>query len=177
MEYEGDGWLGYDWRFRQLVAATPTTTWARIEPTLLNMVFAGNTRTTRCKYFFGQSHSEQKCELPPTQGQGTKIQLRSASGSLPQSFQVYQHLISNEWNYNPAPQCPIPRCCYKHICLPCSQNPTFTDKAHKAMFCTNYPLQSASHTINPSSGQVSTSISEGQVGLVLTQTFNYPGPN
>ena len=27
MEYEGDSWLGYDRRFRQMVAATPGATW------------------------------------------------------------------------------------------------------------------------------------------------------
>jgi len=37
MEYEGDSWLGYDRWFRQMVAATPGTTWAKIEPTRWNM--------------------------------------------------------------------------------------------------------------------------------------------
>ena len=36
-EYEEDSWLGYDSRFRQMVAATPGTTWAKIEPTRWNM--------------------------------------------------------------------------------------------------------------------------------------------
>ena len=31
MEYEGDGWLGYDRRFRQNAAASPDAIWARIE--------------------------------------------------------------------------------------------------------------------------------------------------
>ena len=31
MEHEGDGWLGYDCRFRQMAAAVPTTVWAKIE--------------------------------------------------------------------------------------------------------------------------------------------------
>ena len=34
MEHEGDGWLGYDHRFRQVAAAVLSTTRARIEPTL-----------------------------------------------------------------------------------------------------------------------------------------------
>jgi len=37
MEYKEDSWLGYDRRFRQMVAATPGTTWAKIEPTRWNM--------------------------------------------------------------------------------------------------------------------------------------------
>ncbi len=32
MEYDGDGWLGYDRRFRQRAAADTTTVWARIDP-------------------------------------------------------------------------------------------------------------------------------------------------
>ena len=39
MEYEGDGWLGYDRQFRQNAAASPDATWARIDPTLWNMAF------------------------------------------------------------------------------------------------------------------------------------------
>ena len=48
MEHEGDRWLGYDCRFRQMAAAVPTTTWAKIEPTLWNMAFAGKARSVRC---------------------------------------------------------------------------------------------------------------------------------
>ena len=41
MKREGDGWLGYDHHFRQMAAAVSTTAWAKTEPTLWNMAFAG----------------------------------------------------------------------------------------------------------------------------------------
>ena len=41
IEYEGDGWLGYDHRFRQNAAASPDAIWARIDPTLWDMAFIG----------------------------------------------------------------------------------------------------------------------------------------
>lgn len=65
MEYEGDGWLGYDRRFRQRAAATPETVWARIEPTLWNMAFAGKARAARCKHCFSLTHPADDCEWAP----------------------------------------------------------------------------------------------------------------
>ena len=44
MEYEGETWLCYDRRFRQMAAATPDTPWAKIDATLRNMVFTGHAR-------------------------------------------------------------------------------------------------------------------------------------
>ena len=46
MEYESDGWLSYDCRFRQNAAPSPDTTWARIDPTLWNMAFVGQAKVT-----------------------------------------------------------------------------------------------------------------------------------
>ena len=39
MEYGSDSWLGYDQRFRQMAAASPSTVWAKIDPILWNMTF------------------------------------------------------------------------------------------------------------------------------------------
>ena len=144
MEHEGDGWLGYDRHFRQVAAAVPSTTWARIEPTLWSMAFAGKTRSTRCKYCFSLSHSEQHCELAPVQQEAnvTLTRLDSGSSAMQSSRQCP---ICNKWNYNPSP-----RCRHRHICIPCSCNPSIVDKAHKAMFCPNYPVQAPTHSTIPS---------------------------
>ena len=170
MEYEGDGWLGYDRRFRQMAAAVPTTTWARIEPTLWNMAFAGKARAARCKYCFSLSHSEQQCELAPVEGQATDFQPKASSTQL---SQARQRPICNEWNYNPAPRCPIPRCRYRHICLPCSRNPAILDKGHKAIFCPNYPTQTPSHAITPGLGQVFPQAPHAQPGPVFSSSQAY----
>ena len=66
MEYEGDGWLGYDRRFRQTAAATPDITWAKIEPTLWNKAFAGQASSSRCKYCFSLTHRSEECDWAPT---------------------------------------------------------------------------------------------------------------
>ena len=34
MEYKGDCWAGYDWRFRQQAASHPSTTWSTNDSTL-----------------------------------------------------------------------------------------------------------------------------------------------
>ena len=43
-EYEGDTWLGYDRRFRQMAAAKLGCKWATVDPTLWNMAFTGHAR-------------------------------------------------------------------------------------------------------------------------------------
>ena len=48
MEYERDGWLGYDRRFRQNAAASPDAIWARIDLTLRNMAFVSQAKVSRC---------------------------------------------------------------------------------------------------------------------------------
>ena len=132
--------------FRQMAAAVPTTTWAKIEPKLWNMAFAGKAISVHCKYCFGLSYSEQHCELAPAQKQTTDPQTKVVSASSTQSTQSRPCPICNEWNYNPAPHCPIPRCRYRHICIPCSRNPKIMDKGHKVMYCPNLPAQSLSNT-------------------------------
>ena len=140
MEYEGNGWLGYDRRFRLMAAAVPGTIWAKIEPTIWSMAFAWKGRTSRCKYCFSLSHSDQHCELSQNLQQTSDTRSSLATSSM-QSSRTRPSPICNEWNYNPAPRCPIPRCRYRHICIPCSRNPRIADKGHKAMFCPNFPVQ------------------------------------
>ena len=177
MEHEGDGWLGYDRRFRQMATAVPATTWAKIEPTLWNMAFAGKARSIRCKYCFGLSHSEQQCELAPAQKQSTDAQAKSVSvTSSTQSTQNRQRPICNEWNYNPAQRCPIPRCRYRHICIPCSRNPKVMEKGHKAMYCPNFPVQSSSNVTTSSGIHLPPQAFPTQHGSAFPQVYNnHPG--
>ena len=51
-EYEGDCWLRYDRRFRQQAAATTSTTWSIVDPTLWNLVFSGQAGTLRFSHCF-----------------------------------------------------------------------------------------------------------------------------
>ena len=132
MEYDGDGWLGYDRRFRQRAAANPDTTWARIDPTLWNIAFAGQARATRCRYCFSLTHQAEECEwAPPASKAG---QTPAASSSKPPNERRIQ--ICYEWNHNPDPICPYPACKYLHICLYCGRDRIpGSQKDHKAMYC------------------------------------------
>jgi len=40
-DYEGDSWLGYDRRFRQQMAASPSNSWASTDSSLWNQFFSG----------------------------------------------------------------------------------------------------------------------------------------
>ena len=63
MEYGSKAWLGYDRRFRQTAAASSSTQWAKIDPTLWNMAFTEQAKAHHCKYCFSLTHqsSEGKC--------------------------------------------------------------------------------------------------------------------
>ena len=70
-EYQGDCWLGYDRRFRQQAAATPTR-WAVVDPALWNLAFSSQAGTSRCCYCFSLSHCSSDCKiLLNTQGDST----------------------------------------------------------------------------------------------------------
>ena len=61
MEYNCEAWLGYNRRFRQDAAASPTTVWAKIDPTLWNKAFTGQARGQRCQYCFFLTHKSEDC--------------------------------------------------------------------------------------------------------------------
>ena len=52
MEYQGEGWLGYDRWFQQMAAASHDVPMAKIDPTLWNKAFTGQAQADRCKYCF-----------------------------------------------------------------------------------------------------------------------------
>ena len=130
MENDGDGWLGYDRRFRQTAAATPDIPWARIDSTLWNKAFAGHARANRCKYCFSLTHAEEDCDwapTPPTVATNAKKNRATPERRARQ--------VCYEWNHNPSPTCPFPNCRYQHICWYCSRDPDAASAEHKAMFC------------------------------------------
>ena len=63
MQYAGDGWMGYDWRFRQTAATKPHVTWA-----FWNFAFSGKARSMHCKFCFSITHTSTECEWAPDQG-------------------------------------------------------------------------------------------------------------
>ena len=137
MEYEGDGWLGHDRRFRQNTAASPDAIWARIDPTLWNMAFIGQAKVSRCKHCFSLTHTAADCKwapspstalVPPTSLTAKQCTSRPMSSSRPSK-------ICYEWNHSPSPTCPFPAYKYQHICWYYSKDPQAADISHKAMSC------------------------------------------
>ena len=128
MEYEGDGWLGYDRRFRQNAAASLDTTWARIDPTLWNMAFVGQAKVSRCKHCFSLTHTATDCNWAPSPSTPKPYTPRPTGSSRPSK-------ICYEWNHSPSQTCPFPACRYQHICWYCSKDPQATDISLKAMHC------------------------------------------
>ena len=143
-----------------MAAALPSTTWAKIEPTLWRITLVGRVRTTHYKYCFSFSHSKQHCELSPAllQTKDTQTKSNSIHSYSNQVLPSWQRHICNDWNYNPAQCCLIIRCCYRHIYLQCSRNSRIIDKSHKVMFCYNFPGQTPTHTAIPSLVQPSSQL-------------------
>lgn len=145
MEYEGDGWLGYDRRFRQNAAASPDATWARIDPTLWNMAFVGQAKVSRCKHCFSLTHAAADCNWAPSPSTSqTSKQPTSRPMSAPRPPK-----ICYEWNHSPSPTCPFPACKYQHVCWYCSKDPQAADISHKAMFCQRRRPPRHTSTVQP----------------------------
>ena len=64
-EYRGDSWIEYDRRFHLSAAANGTKVWACINPTLWNLAFTGNAKTSRCTHCFSLIHTSSDCEWAP----------------------------------------------------------------------------------------------------------------
>ena len=153
MEYEGDGWLGYDCRFRQTAAATPDITWAKIKPTLWNKAFAGQASSSRCKYCFSLTHMLDECDWAPTSvtARGSKQRSSGFDG------RPWPPQVCYKWNHNPSPTCPFPNCKYQHICWYCSRDLMAVKKDHETMLCQMRKRQEAQGAAMPSQPMASTS--------------------
>ena len=89
VQYAGDGWIGYDRRFRQIAATKLHVTWAQIDTTLWNIAFSGKARLVRCKFCFSIMHTPQnvsghqtKSLLPQEVSPSSKLQLNQCSPTL-----------------------------------------------------------------------------------------------
>lgn len=137
MEYKGNCWMGYDRRFRQICASQPGRHWDAIHPTLWNLAFAGQAKTTRCMHCFSLSHRSGDCELAPSnKSQHFNHLLSSDQGSQ-------RRQLCFQWNETPSVTCPYPNCKFEHVCYICAYDPKVTDISHKAMYC---PKRRALHT-------------------------------
>ena len=134
MEYVGDGWLGYDRRFRQRAAANPDTIWARLDPTLWNIAFAGQARASRCKYCFSLTHLTEECDWapPPPKNPQHPGPAQKAGTNRPRSRDTP---VCFQWNHTPNPNCVYAGCKYWHTCLFCHNDPSVANKEHEAIFC------------------------------------------
>ena len=119
MEYNCEAWLGYDRCFWQNVAASPGTAWAKIDTTLWNKAFTGQTCAQRCQYYFCLKHKSEDCDwadsASPSQ---TSKSVASATSTKP-AAPPRSTRICYAWNHSPDAVCPFPNCAYQHICLYC----------------------------------------------------------
>ena len=118
LEYQDDGWMAYDRRFRQRTAATQP--WAHIDTTLWNLAFSGKGRAAHCQHCCSLSHASSKCDWAPDP---PPLMLLPGQQKLSS--------ICRAWNNNPRQECPFSNCIYRHICFYCRSD------AHKGVFCPN----------------------------------------
>ena len=128
LEYQGDGWMGYDRQFWLRAAANPTLTWANIY-TLWSLAFAGQASASHCCHCFCLSHTTDQCNWAPNPQPFKSLHTTTHQYRQEQQKQQHSPPICKAWNNDPRPLCPIPHCSYKHICGHC-----FSD-THKGYFC------------------------------------------
>ena len=147
MQYAGDGWMGYDRRFRQIAATKPHAPWAQIDTTLWNLAFSGKARSVRCKFCFSITHTSTECELAPDQGSnssGTQSQHQaSVQPVTPYPVSSRRRRICMLYNYDSTPGCSFPNCKFEHICFLCADDPRAIEKGHKAVMCPHHSTPSS----------------------------------
>ena len=90
MEYDCETWLGYNCLFRENVAASANTIWAKIDATLWNKAFTEHARAQRCQYCFSLTHKSEDCDCPQPlrhPGQHQRCQLQ-----CPMSLHLLNHI-------------------------------------------------------------------------------------
>ena len=95
-DYEGDSWLGYDRRFRQQVAASPSNSWARTDSSLWNQFFSGRAHTICCSHCFSHSHPLPACSLVHNRNQhSNQGQFSSCQSTFSSRQPVFQQRLSS----------------------------------------------------------------------------------
>ena len=100
LEYQSDGWIGYDRRLQQRTATNPNLVWANIDSTLWNLAFAGKASASRCRHCFSLSHSSVQCDWTPN-----PPPLMDLTTPFPRSQR--QIPICRAGSTNPRPSCPL----------------------------------------------------------------------
>ena len=76
-----------------MAAASSDTPWAKIDPTLWNMAFAGHAKAQRCKFCFSLTHALVECDWAPTaaatEGPPQSSELHSAPGIPKSKFAIH----------------------------------------------------------------------------------------
>ena len=65
LEYQGDGWLGYNQWFLQRAAVNLALVWANIDTTIWNLAFARQASASHCCHCFCLSHTTDQCNWAP----------------------------------------------------------------------------------------------------------------
>ena len=112
----GNGWLDFDWAFRQQLAADPSRRWNNLEPGLQAATMYGQAaaQPTFCTLCRGTDHTRPQCALTYLYPQPLRPppQQRQAGTRINQGAE-----ICRSWNKG---TCIFPgRCWYRHICLRC----------------------------------------------------------
>ena len=153
MEHAGEGWMGYDRRFRQIAATKPNMVWAQIDTTLWNLAFSGKARAVRCKFCFSLSHVSAQCNLAPDHGllpSGTNQQQPPTQPNAPYTRQPQCRRICMLYNNEPSPGCSFPDCKFEHVCCLCADDPHTSNKDHKAVMCPHYSNRILTNRDTPS---------------------------
>ena len=141
VEHAGEGWIGYDRRFREIAATKPNVVWAQIDTTLWNIAFSGKATSARCKFCFSLFHTSAECSWAPQQGSppsGYQHLQQTPTQPSQYSRPLRRRRICMLYNNEPAPGCSFPDCRFDHICCLCADDPRATDKCHKAIMCPHH---------------------------------------
>ena len=116
----GNGWKAYDAMFRQWVASSPGTDWAKLNSAIYAVTFlARSTKGRMCHHCLEDHHGADECTLAP-RGQPRQPErvaaLNPSTGSHPQRAPPVRRQVCFSWNEG---RCSFPYCHYQHVCLRC----------------------------------------------------------
>ena len=111
--FEGDGWIQYDWYFRKSVAFNPHAKWGEIQPMFWSLAFANARTKEHCAICFSLDHTTVECEEYEQPPERTLSRKRSNDEAC------------RQWNYSTCPR--QPNCYFLHVCISCRGNHKFND--------------------------------------------------
>ena len=96
-EYQGNFWLAYDRRFRQLAASLPNCKWSTIDPTIWNLAFTGQAKASHCRHCFSLFHLSKDCKFASNQ--------TSSQVDPPHQMPYRRQYICRHWNKYHGQEC------------------------------------------------------------------------